>query len=37
VSEFWQTVIKGLVIVLAVILDQLQIRYSQRAAAALRS
>lgn len=37
VSEFWQTVIKGLVIVLAVILDQLQIRYSERAAAALRS
>lgn len=37
VSEFWQTVIKGLVIVLAVVLDQFQIRYSQRAAAVLRS
>lgn len=37
VSEFWQIVIKGLVIVLAVILDQLQQQYSRRAAAALRS
>ena len=36
VSQFWQIVIKGLVIVLAVILDQLQQRYSRRAAAALR-
>jgi erythritol transport system permease protein len=32
VSEFWQIVIKGLVIVLAVILDQMQQRYAQRAA-----
>lgn len=37
VSEFWQIVIKGLVIVLAVILDQMQQRYSVRAAAAMRS
>ncbi len=37
VSEFWQIVIKGLVIVLAVVLDQMQQRYTQRAAAALRS
>jgi erythritol transport system permease protein len=37
VSEFWQIVIKGLVIVLAVILDQMQQRYTRRAAAALRS
>ncbi|MFN0103155.1 MAG: ABC transporter permease [Bryobacteraceae bacterium] len=37
VSEFWQIVIKGLVIVLAVILDQLQQEYSRRAAAVLRS
>ena len=37
VSEFWQLVIKGLVIVVAVILDQLQQRYSLRAAAAMRS
>jgi len=36
VSQFWQIVIKGLVIVLAVILDQLQQRYSRRAAAAMR-
>ncbi len=36
VSEFWQIVIKGLVIVLAVILDQLQQRYALRAAAAMR-
>jgi erythritol transport system permease protein len=36
VSEFWQIVIKGLVIVLAVILDQVQQRYAARAAAALR-
>lgn len=37
VSEFWQIVIKGLVIVLAVILDQMQQQYSRRAAAAMRS
>ena len=37
VSEFWQIVIKGLVIVLAVVLDQMQQRYSRRTAAALRS
>ena len=37
VSEFWQIVIKGLVIVLAVILDQMQQRYTRRTAAALRS
>jgi erythritol transport system permease protein len=37
VSEFWQIVIKGLVIVLAVILDQLQQQYARRAAAAMRS
>jgi erythritol transport system permease protein len=37
VSEFWQIVIKGVVIVAAVILDQMQQRYSLRAAAALRS
>src|SRR5215831_9717426 len=36
VSQFWQIVIKGLVIVFAVILDQLQQRYSRRAAAAMR-
>ena len=36
VSQFWQIVIKGLVIVLAVILDQLQQRYSRRTAAAMR-
>jgi erythritol transport system permease protein len=37
ISEFWQIVIKGLVIVLAVILDQMQQQYTRRAAAALRS
>jgi erythritol transport system permease protein len=37
VSQFWQIVIKGLVIVLAVILDQMQQRYTRRAAAAMRS
>jgi erythritol transport system permease protein len=37
VSEFWQIVIKGLVIVLAVILDQMQQRFSSRSAAASRS
>jgi erythritol transport system permease protein len=37
VSEFWQIVIKGLVIVIAVILDQMQQRYTRRAAAAKRS
>lgn len=35
VSEFWQIVIKGMVIVLAVILDQMQQRYMRRSAAAL--
>jgi len=30
VSEFWQTVIKGVVIVLAVGLDQLQVRLQAR-------
>lgn len=34
VSEFWQMVIKGGVIVLAVILDQMQQQYMRRAAAA---
>jgi erythritol transport system permease protein len=33
VSQFWQIVIKGAVIVLAVVLDQLQQRYARRAAA----
>lgn len=33
VSEFWQIVIKGFVIVFAVILDQMQQRYSLRASA----
>jgi erythritol transport system permease protein len=33
VSQFWQIVIKGLVIVLAVILDRMQQRYTRRAAA----
>jgi erythritol transport system permease protein len=37
VSQFWQMVIKGMVIVLAVILDQLQQRYSRRAAALRKS
>lgn len=37
VSEFWQIVIKGLVIVVAVILDQMQQQYTRRMAAALRS
>jgi erythritol transport system permease protein len=37
VSEFWQIVIKGLVIIAAVILDQMQQRYMRRAAAARRS
>jgi erythritol transport system permease protein len=37
VSEFWQIVIKGLVIVFAVVLDQMQQRFAARAAAALRS
>jgi erythritol transport system permease protein len=37
VSEFWQIVIKGLVIVLAVILDQMQQQYTRRAAARMRS
>jgi erythritol transport system permease protein len=32
ISEFWQTVIKGLVIILAVVIDQLQHRMQQRAA-----
>jgi len=33
VSEFWQIVIKGLVIVVAVVLDQMQQKYARRAAA----
>jgi erythritol transport system permease protein len=33
ISEFWQLVIKGAVIVLAVILDQMQQRHARRAAA----
>ena len=37
VSEFWQIVIKGLVIVLAVVLDQMQQRYTRRTAAAMRN
>lgn len=37
VSQFWQIVIKGFVIVLAVILDQMQQDYSRRAAAALKA
>ena len=37
VSEFWQIVIKGFVIVLAVVLDQMQQKYSRRVTAALRS
>lgn len=37
VSEFWQMVIKGLVIVLAVILDQMQQQYARRAAARKRN
>ncbi|MCC7175688.1 MAG: ABC transporter permease [Bryobacterales bacterium] len=37
VSEFWQIVIKGLVIIAAVILDQMQQQYTRRMAAALRS
>ena len=37
VSEFWQMVIKGLVIVFAVVLDQMQQRFAARAAATLRS
>jgi len=36
VSEFWQIVIKGLVIIAAVILDQMQHRYLRRAAARMR-
>jgi erythritol transport system permease protein len=32
ISEFWQTVIKGLVIIVAVVIDQLQHRMQQRAA-----
>jgi erythritol transport system permease protein len=36
VSEFWQMVIKGFVIVLAVILDQLQQKYARRKFAAQR-
>ena len=34
VSEFWQIVIKGLVIVVAVVLDQMQQKYARRSAAA---
>ena len=37
VSEFWQIVIKGMVIVLAVLLDQMQQQYMKRAAASLRA
>lgn len=37
VSEFWQIVIKGVVIVFAVILDQSQQQYMRRAAATLRN
>lgn len=37
VSEFWQVVIKGLVIIAAVILDQMQHHYARRAAAMMRS
>jgi erythritol transport system permease protein len=37
VAEFWQIVIKGLVIIAAVILDQMQQRYMRRVAAAKRS
>ncbi len=36
ISEFWQTVIKGLVIILAVVIDQLQYRLQQRAALQLK-
>jgi erythritol transport system permease protein len=36
VSEFWQIVIKGLVIIAAVILDQMQHRYMRRTAARMR-
>ena len=32
VSEFWQMVVKGVVIVLAVIIDQVQVRLQRRAA-----
>ncbi|MFK4492298.1 putative ABC-type sugar transport system permease subunit [Bradyrhizobium sp. USDA 336] len=32
VSSFWQTVIKGLVIVAAVVVDQAQYRFQQRVA-----
>jgi erythritol transport system permease protein len=35
VSEFWQIVIKGLVIVLAVTVDQLQTRLESRLAPAI--
>lgn len=37
VSEFWQVVIKGLVIIAAVILDQMQHHYARRAAAMMRN
>jgi erythritol transport system permease protein len=37
VSQFWQLVIRGVVIVLAVVLDQLQQKYTRRAAASMRS
>lgn len=36
ISEFWQIVIKGLVIILAVVVDQLQYRLQQRAALQLK-
>ncbi len=32
VSEFWQMVIKGIVIIIAVIIDQMQNRMQQKAA-----
>lgn len=32
VSEFWQMVIKGIVIIVAVIIDQMQSRMQQKAA-----
>jgi erythritol transport system permease protein len=34
VSEFWQMVVKGLVIILAVVIDQVQVRVQRRAAQA---
>jgi erythritol transport system permease protein len=37
VSEFWQIAVKGIVIVLAVVLDQMQQQYARRAAASRRA